>query len=412
MANIKPFKAIRPRKDLAHRIAALPYDVYNRQEAKIEVEKEPLSFLKIDRAETQFSDDVDTYDDRVYQRARDTLYSMLREGEFIQDSEEYYYIYELIMDGRSQNGIVACASIDDYENNIIKKHENTRKEKEIDRIRHVDTCEAQTGPIFLAYRGNEQIQDIIEQVKQGDKLYGFTSPDGITHNIWVIEDEKSIAKLREIFETMDSIYIADGHHRTASAVRVGQMRRRDNPDYDGSEEFNFFLSVLFPDNQLLIQPYNRVVKSLNGNSKDQFLAKVSDNFHIEEVGSQAFAPNKKGTFGMYLDNSWYKLSIKEELINLNDPVESLDVSILQDYLLEPILGIKDPKTDDNIDFIGGIRGLKELERRVAEDMEVAFSMYPTSMEELFEVSDAGALMPPKSTWFEPKLRSGLFIHKI
>ncbi|NLJ91116.1 MAG: DUF1015 domain-containing protein [Clostridiales bacterium] len=412
MANIKPFKAIRPRKDLAHRIAALPYDVYNRQEAKIEVEKEPLSFLKIDRAETQFSDDVDTYDDRVYEKARDTLNSMLDEGLFIQDSREYYYIYELIMDKRSQTGIVACASIDDYENNIIKKHENTRKEKEIDRIRHVDTCNAQTGPIFLAYRQKEEIKAIVEEVKQEDKLYGFTSPDGITHNIWVIKEQEKIEKLRDSFKAMDSIYIADGHHRTASAVRVGQMRRGVNPDYDGTEEFNYFLSVLFPDNQLLIQPYNRVVKNLNGNTKEEFLDKVSEYFYIEEVGKEPYAPSKKATFGMFLDGSWYKLKIKEGLVDFSDPVDSLDVSILQKYLLDNILGIKDPKTDDNIDFIGGIRGLKELERRVATDMVVAFSMYPTSMEELFAVSDAGKLMPPKSTWFEPKLRSGLFIHRI
>ncbi len=412
MAKIKPFKAIRPNKELAHKVAALPYDVYNRQEAKAEVEKEPLSFLKIDRAETQFSDDVDTYDDRVYEKARETLYSMLDEGIFIKDNKDYYYIYELIMDGRSQSGIVACSSIDDYENNIIKKHENTRKEKEIDRIRHVDTCDAQTGPIFLAYKNIDKIQSIVEEVKKGDKIYGFTSLDGITHNVWIVKEEEVIAKLRDNFEDMDSIYIADGHHRTASAVRVGQMRREANPDYDGTEEFNFFLSVLFPDNQLLIQPYNRVVRSLNGNSKDAFLDKVRESFYIDEVDIGPFEPTDKETFGMYLDSSWYKLRIKEGLIDPNDPVESLDVSILQNYLLEPILGIKDPKTDENIDFVGGIRGLKELEKRVADDMEVAFSMYPTSMAELFAVSDAGKLMPPKSTWFEPKLRSGLFIHGI
>ncbi len=412
MAIIKPFKAVRPRKDIAHQIAALPYDVYNRTEAKEEVSKEPLSFLKIDRAETQFSDDVDTYDPQVYAKARDTLYSMIDQGEFIQDEEDYFYIYELIMDGRSQTGIVACASIDDYEKGVIKKHENTRKEKEIDRINHVDALDAQTGPIFLAYKAQDEIKRIVEQVKKDDKLYSFNSPDGISHNVWIVKEENDIEKIKDIFAKMDSIYIADGHHRTASAVRVGQMRRQENPDYDGSEEFNFFLSVLFPDDELLIQPYNRVVMDLNGNSENEILYKISENFIIEEQGQIPYLPSSKGTFGMYLDRVWFELRIKDGLVDAKDPVASLDVSILQDYILDPILGVKNPKTDDRIDFIGGIRGLQELEKRVADDMEIAFSMYPTSMEDLFAVSDAGKLMPPKSTWFEPKLRSGLFIHRI
>ncbi len=412
MANIRPFKAIRPNEEVAHRVAALPYDVYNRQEAKEEIDKEPLSFLKIDRAETQFSDDVDTYDDRVYEKAREILSSMIDDGTFIQDKEDYYYLYELIMGGRSQTGIVACSSIDDYDNNIIKKHENTLKEKEEDRIRHVDSCGAQTGPIFLAYKANKELKDIVEEAKKGEKIYGFKSPDDITHNIWAIKEKADIEAIKAIFSSMDSLYIADGHHRTASAVRVGQMRREASPGYDGTEEFNFFLSVLFPDDELLIQPYNRVVNNLNGNSEEEFLEKVRANFLIEEYGDRPFEPAEPGTFGMYLDNVWYKLKIKDGLFDENDPVDSLDVSILQNFLLDPILNIKDPKTDEHIDFIGGIRGLKELERRVAKDMKVAFSMYPTSMAELFDVSDADKLMPPKSTWFEPKLRSGLFIHKI
>ena len=412
MANIRPFKAIRPNEEVAHRVAALPYDVYNRQEAKEEIDKEPLSFLKIDRAETQFSDDVDTYDDRVYEKAREILSSMIDDGTFIQDKEDYYYLYELIMDGRSQTGIVACSSIDDYDNNIIKKHENTLKEKEEDRIRHVDSCGAQTGPIFLAYKANKELKDIVEEAKKGEKIYGFKSPDDITHNVWAIKERADIEAIKAIFSSMDSLYIADGHHRTASAVRVGQMRREASPGYDGTEEFNFFLSVLFPDDELLIQPYNRVVNNLNGNSEEEFLEKVRANFLIEEYGDGPFEPAEPGTFGMYLDNVWYKLKIKDGLFDENDPVDSLDVSILQNFLLDPILNIKDPKTDEHIDFIGGIRGLKELERRVAKDMKVAFSMYPTSMAELFDVSDADKLMPPKSTWFEPKLRSGLFIHKI
>lgn len=412
MAIVKPFKCIRPKREVVSRVAALPYDVYNREEATREVKKEPLSFLKIDRGETQFDDSVDTYDDKVYEKAKETLYFMIDEGIFIEDMEECYYVYELIMDGRSQTGIVGCASIDDYLNNIIKKHENTREEKELDRIRHVDICNAQTGPIFLAYRTNSIIQNIVNKVKQTEKLYGFDAVDGVTHNVWVIRDKEQIKAMRESFESMSHIYIADGHHRTASAVKVGLKRRKENPDYTGLEEFNFFLSVLFPEDQLLIQSYNRVVKNLNGNTKDEFIKKIAHNFLIEELGNHPYAPEEKGCFGMYLKDSWYKLKIKEEYKNTADPVASLDVSILQDYLLEPILGIRDPKTDTNIDFIGGIRGLDELEKRVNEDMVVAFSLYPTSLSELFTVSDAGKLMPPKSTWFEPKLRSGLFIHKL
>ena len=412
MANIKPFKCIRPNEEVAHRVAALPYDVYNRMEAKIEVEKEPLSFLKIDRAETQLSDDISTYDDQVYKKAKETLYTMLEDGIFVEESKEYYYIYELIMDGRSQTGIVATSSIDDYLKDVIKKHENTRKDKEIDRIRHVDTCNAQTGPIFLAHPRDIELSEIVKKIKSGDKLYSFRAVDGIVHKVWSVKDQEKIDKIRDRFKKMDKIYIADGHHRTASAVRVGLKRREENPDYTGKEEFNYFLSVLFPEDQLLIQPYNRVVNNLNGNSKEEFLEKVEKNFDIDEIGSSPFAPEEKGSFGMYLEKTWYKLKIKKEYINTEDPVDSLDVSILQDYLLDPILNIKDPKTDSNIDFIGGIRGLEELERRVLQDMKVAFSMYPTSIAELFAVSDAGKLMPPKSTWFEPKLRSGLFIHRL
>jgi uncharacterized protein (DUF1015 family) len=412
MADVKPFRCIRPRKDVANRVAALPYDVYNRKEALEEVKKEPLSFLKIDRAETQFDDSVDTYDDRVYLKAKEILDDMIQDGTFEEDTKECYYVYELIMNGRSQTGLVACSSIDDYMSGMIKKHENTREDKEQDRIRHVDTCNAQTGPIFLAYRSNNNINRVVEEIKKTDVLYGFKSPDGITHNVWKISDSNQIQIIRKEFSATDSIYIADGHHRAASAVKVGLKRRSENPGYNGTEEFNYFLSVLFPEDQLMIMPYNRVVKDLNGYNFDQFMEKVSECFTIEPVGNKAYAPEQKGCFGMYLDNSWYKLIIKSELHNSSDPVASLDVSLLQNYLLNPILGIGDPRTDKRIDFIGGIRGLSELERRAKEDMKIAFSMYPTGITELFAVSDAGKLMPPKSTWFEPKLRSGLFIHKL
>jgi Uncharacterized conserved protein len=412
MAAVKPFSCIRPNKEVADRVAALPYDVYNRQEAKQEVLREPLSFLKVDRAETSFPDDVDTYEDRVYLKAKELLQQMMEDGTYLTEEKECYYVYELIMDGRSQTGLVACASIDDYLNNTIKKHENTREDKEIDRIKHVDTCNAQTGPIFLAYRAHQTISEVVAKTKQEKPVYAFTAVDGITHNVWVIAEEKDILQVKQAFTQVESIYIADGHHRAASAVKVGLKRRAENPSYTGEEEFNYFLSVLFPHDQLMIMPYNRTVKDLNGLEKDEFLTRLGKDFEVELIGTTPYSPTVKSTFGMYLEGAWYVLTAKEAIKTNADPVAALDVSILQEYVLKPILGIEDPRIDKRIDFIGGIRGLKELEKRVSEDMTVAFSMYPTSIEELFDVSDAGKLMPPKSTWFEPKLRSGLFIHKL
>nr|WP_295684549.1 DUF1015 family protein [uncultured Lachnoclostridium sp.] len=412
MAIIKPFYCVRPEKEYASRVAALPYDVYNRVEAKEAALQDELSFLNIDRPETGFELSVDMYDERVYQRAKDLLLKRLEDGIYLEDEKRCYYIYELIMEGRPQTGIVACASIDDYQNNIIMKHENTREEKEQDRIRHVDTCSAQTGPIFLAYRSNDIIHNIVERVKEGEALYSFTSEDGITHNVWKVEDDQSIATIEEAFGGINRIYIADGHHRAASAVKVGLKRRKEAKEYDGSEEFNTFLSVLFPEDQLMIMPYNRVVADLNGLSEEKFLSTLSENFYVKNNGAIRVAPEKKGIFGMYLNHTWYEITAKESLLQIEDPVKALDVSLLQDYVLDMILGIKDPRTDHRIDFIGGIRGLGELEKRVNEDMTVAFSMFPTSIQELFAVADANQLMPPKSTWFEPKLRSGLFIHRI
>ena len=410
MAVVKPFLCVRPKQELVSRVAALPYDVYNRQEACDEVKKEPLSFLKIDRAETQFDDSVDTYDARVYLKAKELLEGMIADGTFVLDEESAYFIYELTMNSRIQTGIVACSSIDDYNNNVIKKHENTRADKEIDRITHVDTCNAQTGPIFLAYRDNIVIDQEVEKAKKNDPIYNFTSDDNIKHTVWKISAIDSIDKIQKAFATINEIYIADGHHRAASAVKVGMQRREANPAFTGQEEYNFFLSVLFPDEQLMIMPYNRVVKDLNGDSKEVFLKKVSKNFTIEKK-TEKVSPSRKATFGMYFDHEWYLLTASKDIIS-DDPVNGLDVAILQDNLLAPILGINDPKTDKRIDFVGGIRGLEELERRTENDMKIAFSMYPTSIGELFAVADADKLMPPKSTWFEPKLRSGIFIHRI
>jgi uncharacterized protein (DUF1015 family) len=410
MALIKPFECVRPNEKDAARVAALPYDVYNRQEAVCEVKREPLSFLKIDRAETQFDDSTDTYAPEVYAKAKELFEEALADKIFITDTDKTYYIYALTMDKRTQTGIVACASIDDYLNNVIKKHENTRADKEVDRITHVDTLSAQTGPIFLAYRADSVINDAVKKTKENKALYDFISPDGIRHQVWKMTDITLVENVRKAFEGIDSVYIADGHHRAASAVKVGLKRRQENPGYTGNEEFNYFLSVLFPDEELMILPYNRVVKDLNGYTQEEFLNKIKEKFDIAESDKQV-SPDKKGTFGMYLGGKWYKLTAHKDIMS-DDPVDGLDVAVLQDNLLAPVLGIGDPKTDKRIDFVGGIRGLSELEKRCREDCVVAFSMYATSIAELFAVADAGRLMPPKSTWFEPKLRSGLFIHRI
>lgn len=428
MAKIKPFLCIRPAAEKAAEIAALPYDVYNSQEARAEVLRKPLSFLRIDRAETQFEEPVSPYEDRVYQKAHDLLWQMVAEGDFVREEQEFYYVYELTMDGRVQDGLVACASIDDYLDGTIKKHENTREEKEQDRIRHVDALSAQTGPIFLAYRTQAAVRNVIARAKEGKSLYDFVSGDNIRHRVFVVDGPEEIEALTEAFGEMEQIYIADGHHRAASAVKVGLKRRGEHPGCTGKEEFNFFLSVLFADDQLRIMDYNRVVKDLNGYGAEEFLQKVCEIFNVEKLtdgkkegGGKACArgeetletvhPRRKGEFSMYLGDAWYRCRVKAADVS-GDPVEGLDVSQLQRLLLGPVLGIEDPRTDGRIDFVGGIRGLAELERRVSEDCAVAFAMYPTSIQELFAVADAGRLMPPKSTWFEPKLRSGLFIHEI
>ena len=411
MADIRPFSAYRSAPGMESKIAALPYDVYNRQEAAEVVAGNPDSFLAIDRAETGFGEDVDIYAPQVYERAARLLREWISQGKFIQEERPCYYLYELTMNGRSQTGIVACASIDDYCGNVIKKHENTRADKELDRIRHVDTCDMQTGPIFLAYRSSDSMREVIGEAKKKAPIYDFTSDDSIRHRGWVIGEQDQLERIRDLLGELDSVYIADGHHRCASAVKVGLMRREAHPDYTGEEEFNYFLSVLFPDEELYIMDYNRVVKDLNGYTKEGFLEKVAENFRVEKAEQSPCHPDRKGRFGMYLDGVWYSLTAKPGILS-EDVVAGLDVSLLQDHLLGPVLGIGDPRTDKRIDFVGGIRGLEELERRVDEGWKVAFSMYPTSIGELFAVADAGRLMPPKSTWFEPKLRSGLFLHDL
>lgn len=410
MADIKPFRCVRPKVDMAARVAALPYDVYSREEAYEEAAKDRLSFLNIDRPETQFKKDCDMYAPEVYDMARQLYEQRKEEGVYCRDEDEAYYIYELVMNNRVQTGIAACASIDDYISGTIKKHENTREEKEQDRIRHVDVMNAQTGPIFLTYRSNEIINGVVERTKRNEPCYDFTGEDKVTHRVWKISGKDEIEAVRKAFSSIDRIYIADGHHRAASAAKVGMLRRERAGSYNGDEEFNYFLSVLFPHDQLMIMDYNRVVADLNGLAPEILMEKIVESFILKEADSSPYSPQEKGEFGMYLGGKWYSLSIKKELLTGKNPVEALDVSLLQDYLLCPLLGILDPRTDERIDFVGGIRGLKELEKRCTEG--VAFSMYPTGIEELFDVADAGLLMPPKSTWFEPKLRSGIFIHEL
>ena len=410
MAKVKPFKAYRPTKELISKVAALPYDVYSSAEAREIVKDNPLSFLNIDRAETQFPEGYDMYSKEVYEKARDLLWNEIEDGVFVQDTDEYYYIYEQTMNGRTQTGIVGLSSIDDYLSGVIKKHENTREDKEIDRINHVDTCNAQTGPIFLCYRNDDRITQILNKTKESAPVYDFVSEGNVLSRVWIIDQKDDIDAVSKAFSEMEHTYIADGHHRCASAVKVGLKRRESSATQDHDQEYDYFLSVLFPDKELQIMDYNRVVKDLNGLRPDLFLARLKEKFVVTE-SDVPVRPDKKGNFGMYLDEKWYILEATSDIIDI-DVVEGLDVSILQNEVLYPILGIKDPRTDKRIDFIGGIRGLDELEKRCHEDMRVAFSMHPTSIDELFAVADQGRLMPPKSTWFEPKLLSGMFIHAL
>lgn len=424
---VKPFAAVRPTASVADQVAALPYDVYDRVEAAAAVDGEPLSFLNIDRPETQFPADADMYAPEVYAKARELFDARRADGTFVTEHAPCFYLYELTMNERSQTGVVACCAIDDYLENVIKKHENTLEKKELDRIRHIDALDAQTGPIFLTYRDSDAIDILVAAVKKTAPLYDFAGEDGITHRVWrmaAASEEtacsQAYAGLVAAFAKVPCAYIADGHHRAASAVKVGLARREANPGYDGTEEFNYFMSVLFPASQLSILAYNRVVRDLNGLTKDEFLnALAGENGPFEIIHKQEsqLEPIDKGAVGMYLDREWYGLGVKPEFES-SDPVEGLDVSILQEKVLAPILGIGDPRTDERIEFVGGIRGLRELERKVnridarGDGLAVAFAMFPTSIDELLNVADAGRLMPPKSTWFEPKLRSGLFAHLI
>lgn len=413
MAIVKPFKAYRPIKGLAKKIAALPYDVMNTEEAREMVKDNEYSFLHVDRGEINFSDDINIYDEKVYERSRDILNEMIDNQFYIQDSKPCFYIYRQTMNKKSQTGLVICASIDDCINNIIKKHEKTREDKELDRIKHVDYCNAHTGPIFLTYKENIKISDIITMSVKKRPIYDFISEEGNGHTVWIINEEDLIDSLTSLFIEVEYMYIADGHHRTKSAVEVALKRRKENPNYTGEEGFNYFLAIAYPDNEIGILDYNRTVKDLNGLSKDDFIKEIGKNFIVNKsINNEKVRPSKRHTFGMYIDKEWYKLEAKDNSFNENDPMDRLDVSILQNNLLSPILGITDPTKSDRIEFVGGVRGLRELEKRADRDMRVSFSMYPTTIEDIMSIADEGMIMPPKSTWFEPKPRSGLFIHML
>lgn len=411
---VRPFKAVRPSKERADKVAALPYDVMNSEEARDMVKDNPYSFLHVDKAEIDLPKDVDQYDDQVYAKAKANIDKFLAEGTFIRDDKPKFYIYRLIMGEVSETGIVGAAAIDDYNEDRIKKHEFTREAKEKDRIRHVDVSNANTGPIFLTYPEKADLSAIVAKWTAKTPEYDFTAEDGVQHTVWVVDEASAIATIQAAFEEIPALYIADGHHRAASAVKVGKMRRDAKPDYTGDEEFNYFLSVIFPSNQLKILDYNRIVKDLNGLTEEEFLSKVSEKFVVEEYkGVGQYRPEEKHTFGLYLPGRWFKLTAKPEILQDEDTLKSLDVSVMADHLIDPVLDIKDQRTSERIDFVGGIRGLAELEKRVAKDgFAAAISFYPTSIDDLMKIADSGRVMPPKSTWFEPKLRSGLFIHEL
>ncbi len=412
MAIIRPFKAYRPVKEYVKDIAALPYDVMSSKEAREIVKNNKYSFLRVDRAEVNLAESVGEYDKVVYDTANQVLENMIEKGLYIQEKTPAIYIYQQIMDGRGQKGIVCCTSVDDYINNIIKKHERTRLLKEIDRVNHVDICNANTGPIFLTYRNNDEISSIVEEWSKKVPVYDFISEDGNGHRVWIIDDNIIIEKLVKLFKSIKYLYIADGHHRSASAVKVALNRRKQLGKYTGDEEFNYFLSIIYPDTELKVFDYNRTVKDLNGLSEEEFFSKVEESFYLSKSeGNKPVTPKKKHEFGMYMNKQWFILRAKDGSFDENNSIDSLDVSILQNNILNPILGISDPTKSERIEFIGGIRGLKELENRADTDMKVSFSMYATTIDDIMNVADNGKTMPPKSTWFEPKPRSGIFIHK-
>lgn len=412
MAIIKPFRGLRPKPEFASQVASRPYDVLNSEEARAEAANNPYSFLRVCKPEIDLPETINHYSQEVYDQGKATLAQMIQDGILVQDATPCMYVYRQIMNGHSQVGLVANSSIDDYFNDIIKKHEYTRPEKENDRIQHMATLECHPEPVFLTYPDVPQLDQILKDAVQSSPVYDFTADDGIQHTFWVINDSSVISQIEKLFkENVPFTYIADGHHRSASSAKVGKQLREQNPEFTGEEEYNFFLSVLFPANQLMIMDYNRLVKDLNGMAPMEFFRQISDHFDVQHMGIEPYKPAKIHEFSMYYDGHWYKLTAHSDTYNENDPIEVLDVTILSNYLLDPLLGIKDQRTDKRIDFVGGIRGLKELSKRVdSGEMKVAFALYPVSIQQLINIADSGNVMPPKSTWFEPKLRSGLVVH--
>ena len=413
MAIVKAFKGFRPPSELVERIASKPYDVMNRQEAKTMVGENDISFLRITRPEVEFDEDISAYAPEIYSRAKENFKSFVKRGALVQDDEECYYIYRLVMGTIDQTGIVGVCAIDDYWDNTIKKHEYTRPEKEQDRITNIKVSGIQPGPVFSSYKQKDDIDEFVNAIKSEQKpVYDFKSEDGVLHQVWVISDVSKVKALEAMLLEVDSIYIADGHHRAASGSKVG-LELRGKKGNSLEAPYNYFLSVIFPHNQLSIIDYNRVVRDLNGHSKEDFIGALERHFEVISYNQKIFKPKSNRSFGMYLDHTWYELILKTDFDEVNDPVDSLDISLLDKYVFKPLLNIKDQRTDKRIDFVGGIRGLEELQKRVdSKEMQIAFAIHPVSIEQLFKVADSGKVMPPKSTWFEPKLRSGLFIHQI
>ena len=412
MAIIKPFKAVRPANEYVKMVAELPYDVMNREEAKKIAKGNKYSYLHIDRAEIDLDDKINEHDEQVYVKAKENLDKFKKENIFVKDKEDAIYIYREIVNDRAQIGIVACVAVDDNLNGVVKKHEYTKPDKELDRTNHIKYCNANTGTVLLTYKENEEIDKIMDYyVYFMNPIYDFKTDDGVTHKVWKVEKERDINNLINEFKKVGNLYIADGHHRCAAAENIALEERRKNPNYTGEEEFNYYIAMISPDTNLKVMDYNRVVKDLNNLTEEEFLNKIKEKFILREV-KENYKPDKKGHMGMFLNDKWYEIEFGKEYLDKKDVVETLDISILQQYILDEILGIKNPRTDKRIDFIGGIRGAKEIERRVKEDMKVGFLMYPTHIDELISVADANEIMPAKSTWFEPKVRCGLFLHEL
>ena len=413
MAVIKPFKGVRPPKDLVEKVASRPYDVLNSEEARREAEGNPQSLYRIIKPEIDFAPGTDEHLPEIYEKAAENFAEFKEKSWLMQDDKELYYVYAQTMNGRTQYGLVLCASVEDYMTEKIKKHELTRRDKEEDRMKHVRVNDANIEPVFFAYPHQDEIDKIVAEVVKKEPEYDFVASDEVGHHFWIIDDKKTIERITELFAEIPALYIADGHHRSAAAALVGNEKRSQNPNHKGDEEYNYFMAVCFPDNQLNIIDYNRVVKDLNGMTDGEFLEKISKNFDIEPQGAEIYKPNKLHNFSLYLSGKWYSLTAKSGTYNDSDPIGVLDVTISSDWILNEILGIKDLRSDKRVDFVGGIRGLGELKKRVdSKEMKAAIALYPVSMKQLIDIADTGNIMPPKTTWFEPKLRSGLVIHEL